>query len=71
MKKAVNPTSAELCEIIKRKNDWEWAMFFVPMLEYETLARHQHAMGIVPTFMFIPGTKEGPRRSDDKSSATA
>jgi len=62
MKKAVNPTSAELCEIIKRKNDWAWAMFFVPILEYEMLAAIQHTKGIVPTFMFIPGTKEGPRR---------
>jgi len=46
----------------ERANDWAWAMFFVPMLEYEMLAAIQHTKGIVPTFMFIPGTKEGPRR---------
>lgn len=52
----------------ERENDWAWAMFFVPILEYETLARHQHAMGTMSTFMFIPGTKEGPNRKEGETA---
>jgi len=53
-------------QVKKRAEDWAFAMFFVPILEYEMLAEIQHKKGIVPTFMFIPGTKEGPRRGNSK-----
>jgi len=50
----------------ERAMDWALAMFMVPIIEYETLAAIQHTKGLVPTFMFIPGTKEGPRRGNSK-----
>ena len=59
-------THHEKIQQAERKADWEWAMFFVPIIEFETLAALQHSKGIVPTFMFIPGTKEGPKRGNSK-----